>query len=251
MRVAWGPSIKTVNSIRISADNPAVACPELAALLPAGMAAAQLLQVATPRMLLADEAQCTNQWSQKRWQDFSAGRVCARRALEQFDLGDFPLRAGTDGLPIWPPGVTGCITHTNGYAAAIVGPLTRVRSLGVDSEVIAAVNEEVWASICTPAEHQALYVETPESRVQRAALIFAAKEAFYKCQYLLTGEWVEFGEVTVAIRGSVSLTGEFEIRPARPLLVERQIRAPLCGRYRIHGPFMTAVMAAPAIESNG
>ena len=246
-----GSRIKSVNSIRISADNPAVACPELAALLPAGIAAADLHQVASVRMLLGDEAQCGNQWSQKRWQDFTAGRVCARRALQQFNLADVPLRAGTDGLPIWPPGVTGCITHTHGYAAAVVGPLTRVRSLGVDSEVIAAVNEEVWPSICTPAEQQALYLETPQSREQRAALIFAAKEAFYKCQYLLTREWIEFGEVTVAIRGSLSLSGEFEIRPVRALLIERQIQTPLWGRYRIHSPFITAVMAAPAIEPNG
>ncbi|HTB67219.1 MAG TPA: 4'-phosphopantetheinyl transferase superfamily protein [Steroidobacteraceae bacterium] len=232
-------------------DNPAVLSVELAALLPTGVAAAHLYQAASEGLLLAAEAPSTNHWSRKRWQDFTAGRVCARRALRQFELDDIPLRAGTDGLPIWPPGVTGCITHTNGYAAAVVGPLTRVRSLGVDSEVIAAVNEEVWPSICTPAEHQALYLETVQSREQRAALIFAAKEAFYKCQYLLTREWIEFGEVSVVIRGSLSLSGEFEIRPARALLIERQMPAPLCGRYRIHSPFITAVMAAPAIEANG
>ncbi|HEY6457788.1 MAG TPA: 4'-phosphopantetheinyl transferase superfamily protein, partial [Steroidobacteraceae bacterium] len=197
-------------------------------------------------LLLSAELQCTRQWSQKRWQDFTAGRVCARRALQQFNLGDFPLRAGTDGLPIWPAGLTGCITHTTGYAAAVVGPLARVRSLGVDTEVIAAVTEEVWAFICTPAEHISLLGKVSECRARRAALIFAAKEAFYKCQYPLTGEWLEFGEVTVEIRGSPSLAGEFEIRPARPLLIQRHSPVPLLGRYRIHSPFITAAMALPA-----
>jgi 4'-phosphopantetheinyl transferase EntD len=224
-------------------DNPAVACAELAALLPAGIAAAHLDQQAPPGLLLAAEVQCTNQWSQKRRQDFTAGRVCARKALQQFNLGDFPLRAGTDGLPVWPTGVTGSITHTTGYAAAVVGPVTRVRGLGVDTEVIAAVNEEVWEFICTPAEHTALHREAPEGRPRRAALIFAAKEAFYKCQYPLSGEWLEFGDVSVAIRDSPSLNGEFEIRPARPLLVQRHSPLPLLGRYRIHSPFITAAMA--------
>ncbi|HEY6455786.1 MAG TPA: 4'-phosphopantetheinyl transferase superfamily protein [Steroidobacteraceae bacterium] len=227
-------------------DNPAIECAELAALLPAGIAAAHLQQEAPTGLLLSAELQCTRQWSQKRWQDFTAGRVCARRALQQFNLGDFPLRAGTDGLPIWPTGLTGCITHTTGYAAAVVGLATRVRGLGIDTEVIAAVNEEVWAFMCTPAEHAALRSVAPESRVQRAALIFAAKEAFYKCQYPLTGEWLEFGEVTVAARDSLSLAGEFEIRPARPLLVQWHSPVSLFGRYRIHSPFITAAMALPA-----
>jgi 4'-phosphopantetheinyl transferase EntD len=236
---------------REGSDNPAVACAELAALLPRGIAAAHLYQEAPPGLLLAAEVQCTNQWSQKRWQDFTAGRVCARRAMQEFNLGDFPLRAGTDGLPIWPTGLTGCITHTTGYAAAVVGLLTRVRGLGVDTEVIAAVNEEVWAFICTRAEHSALRRVAPECRAQRAALIFAAKEAFYKCQYGLTGEWLEFGDVTVAIRGSLSLAGEFEIRPARTLLVQRHSPMPLFGRYRIHSPFITAAMALPACVEGG
>jgi 4'-phosphopantetheinyl transferase EntD len=227
-------------------DNPAVPAVELAALLPADMAAAHLQQAAPKTLLLPEELQGTRQWSQKRWQDFTAGRVCARRALQQFNLGDFPLRAGADGLPIWPAGVTGCITHTQGYAAAVVGPLTRVRSLGLDSEVIAAVNEEVWASICTPAELQALRTTAPESRAQQAALIFAAKEAFYKCQYLLTGEWIEFGEVSVTLRAGPLLTGAFEIRPARPLVVQQHTPGPLGGRYRIHSPFVTAAMALGA-----
>jgi 4'-phosphopantetheinyl transferase EntD len=229
-------------------ENPAVACPELAALLPRGVAAAHLYREAPPGLLLATEAQRTHQWSQKRWQDFTAGRVCARRALQQFNLGEFALRASEAGLPIWPAGFTGCITHTQGYAAAVVGPLTLVRGLGVDTEVIAAVNEEVWALICTPAERTALSDVALASRTQRAALTFAAKEAFYKCQYPLTGEWIEFGEVTVALRGELSLSGEFEIRPGRPLLVQQQCPTPLTGRYRIHDAFITAVMALPAID---
>ena len=59
-------------------DNPAVLSVELAALLPTGVAAAHLYQAASEGLLLAAEAPSTNHWSRKRWQDFTAGRVCAR-----------------------------------------------------------------------------------------------------------------------------------------------------------------------------
>jgi 4'-phosphopantetheinyl transferase EntD len=221
-------------------------CAELAALLPAGTAAAHLQQAVLPGMLLPAERRHISRWSPKRQQDFTAGRVCARRALQQFGLGEFALQAGTDGLPSWPAGMTGCITHTTGYAAAVVGLLTRVRGLGIDSEVVDAVNEEVWKLICTPAEYTALLDEVPERCARYAALIFSAKEAFYKCQYPLTREWLEFSDLAVAIRGNLSLTGEFEIRPQRLLRVQRQGREPLVGRYRIHASTITAVMALPA-----
>jgi 4'-phosphopantetheinyl transferase EntD len=35
-----------------------------------------------------------------------------------------------------------------------------------------------------------------------ATMIYAAKEAFYKCQYMLTRAWVGFEEVIVRISGS-------------------------------------------------
>ena len=228
------------------ANNPAVPCPELAALLPERVAAADLVQPVTPGSLLAAEAHRTAQWSQKRRQDFAAGRVCARRAMHQFGLGDFALRTGPDGLPVWPAGLTGSITHTSGYAAAVVGPRTCVLSLGIDSERTTAVTEEVWPVICTPAEYSSLREAAPATRLQRAGLLFAAKEAFYKCQYPLTGEWIEFGEVAVAVHGNLASSGEFEILPGRPLMIRQQHPLPFSGRYRFHDPFVTAVMALPA-----
>ena len=231
--------------------NQAVLSADFKALFPDGVAAAELRGQGDASLLLPVESAGLGNAVRTRVQEFAGGRSCARLALAKFGFHDFPLAVRGDRQPAWPPSVVGSITHTAGLCAAVVGEAARFAGLGLDCEVVGDVEPELWPKICVPRETAWLRSLPPHEQARASALIFAAKEAFYKCQYLLTREWIEFGEVTVVIRGSLSLSGEFEIRPARALLIERQIQTPLWGRYRIHSPFITAVMAAPAIEPNG
>jgi enterobactin synthetase component D / holo-[acyl-carrier protein] synthase len=218
-------------------------CAELAALFPPGAIAAQLHGAAPPAHLSQDEIRAVRHCSEKRISDFSAGRLCARRALRELGIEGFSLLPAKDRQAVWPAGITGSITHTDGYSAAVVIRQGRVRSVGLDSEAVGAVHEELWPRICAPAELASLRTCAGAGRRERAAVTFAAKEAFYKSQFPLTGEWIGFEEVTIALAEETGEGGVFVVTPQRPLLLQRQTHQRLTGRFRRHGGFVTAGIA--------
>jgi 4'-phosphopantetheinyl transferase EntD len=227
--------------------NPAVLRAELAALFPAGVVAADLGQPAPRELLTAQELSCVSHCANERIEQFAAGRLCARLALEAIGVAGFSLLSAPDRQPLWPAGVTGSITHTAGYAAAVVGHRGALSSLGIDSEVVAEVHEELWPGITAPGELARLRALPAAAGRAHAAVLFAAKEAFYKSQFPLTGEWLLFDDVVIEIAADGNgETGGFRVLPQRPLAVGREVRAELAGRYRLHGPFVTAGLALPS-----
>jgi 4'-phosphopantetheinyl transferase EntD len=228
----------------LRATNPAALSEELAGLFSAEVVAACLSAAAPQELLTEQELSCVSHCASERIQQFTAGRLCARRALESLGIIGFSLLPARDRQPLWPTGVTGSITHTTGYAAAVVGRQGVLRSLGIDSEVMVDVHAALWPGITAPSELERLRA-LPESlaRVQ-AAVLFAAKEAFYKSQFPLTGERVLFAEVVIeSVADAAGDTGRFRVVPQRPLAVARAVRGALEGRYRLHGPFATAALA--------
>lgn len=218
-------------------------CAELAALFPAGAVAAQLHGVAQREYLSKDELSAVSHCSEKRINDFAAGRQCARRALRELGIEGFSLLPAKDRQAVWPAGITGSITHTDGYSAAVVLRQASVRSVGLDSELIGSVHEELWPRICTPSELARLHGCPGDRRAGRAALTFAAKEAFYKSQFALTGEWIGFEDVVVVLEDEPDGGGMFVVAPQRPLLLQRRRQQQLAGRFRRHGEFVSAGIA--------
>lgn len=217
-------------------------CAELAALFPAGTVAAESYG-ASCADLSQDELSTVSHCSNNRISDFSAGRAAARLALKELGVEGFSLLSAKDRQPIWPQGITGSITHTDGYSAAVVIRQGSVRSVGVDSEAISAVHEGLWPRICTAAELEDLHGFACAGRGERAALTFAAKEAFYKSQFPLTGEWIGFADVAIVLQETPGGGGVFVVTPQRPLLLQRQHQQSLTGRFRRHGEFVTAGIA--------
>jgi len=223
-----------------SLENPAHLAPELAALFPAEVMAAELDRVPDPRLLHEDEAPFVSRAVPKRVQEFTAGRVCARRALAELGIERFSLLPMASGQPAWPAHIVGSITHTNGYAAAVVARSTVVRSLGVDTEVAAAVHADLWSHLFSEQEIAKLHSLAWSAG---AAVMFAAKEAFYKCQFPLTSEWVNFHDAEVQFIERGKYGGVFELLPRRALQISQQCPGPLIGRFRIHGLWVTGGMA--------
>ena len=167
--------------------------------------------------------------------DFCAGRLCAHRALTQFGIESFELLSATDRRPLWPEAVTGSITHTEGFSAAVVGARDRVAGLGIDAERVNAVHQELWPAICTPAELERLQSLPVSAQLQAAALTFAAKEAFFKCQYPLAAERFDFSEVQLQDADWQSETGHFEISWRSPSKLDGFL--PLGASARLRGQF--------------
>ena len=218
-----------------------------AALFPEGVAAAELRGPGEPARLKPEEARSVERAVPKRIHEFAAGRQCARRALAELGLADVSIAAAQDRQPVWPAGVVGSITHTVGFCAAVVAQETRLQALGVDTELSCAAKPELWRTICVPDENAWISTLPPEERATAATLMFSAKEAFYKCQYPLTGERLSFSDLCVTVHAWGQGQGAFSMRPERPIALFERICATesLRGSYRYHEEFVSAGVCLP------
>lgn len=176
--------------------------------------------------LAAEEAEYVARAVPKRVGEFAAGRACARRGLRELGIKDFALRVGPDRTPLWPPQTTGSITHTSGFCGAVVARRTELAAVGIDAERRDAVHRRLWPRIALPEEIGWLEGLPPDRAGDMATLLFSAREAFYKCQFALTSEWLDFSDVSVSIG-----PGAFQILPRRTLALEALAPPPWGGRY--------------------
>lgn len=205
--------------------------PAVADLFPAGAVAAVLLEPGDLATLLPAEAACLKRAVKKRLREFAAGRQCAHRALEELGVRDVAVLMAADRQPVWPGGIIGSITHTDGYCAAVVARRERLQAVGLDAELAAAVREELWPIICGELELAQLLRLASSRQASRATLLFSAKEAFHKCQFPLTGEWLGFEDVAITIETLGGSHGEFTVFPQRPLALAAHTPPPWRGRF--------------------
>jgi 4'-phosphopantetheinyl transferase EntD len=190
----------------------AIDSPGLAAMFPMPVQAAELRGAGDPAQLLPSEREGKERWAEKRVREFAAGRACARLALQRLGYPPMPLLSLPDRRADWPVGVTGSITHCAGLACAVVAPVRLVKSLGLDVEVMDAVDEHLWPRVLNARER--VWLQSCPAGEQRlwATVIFSAKEAFYKCQYPVTARWLEFEEAQVEVQRPERPSKAFAIR---------------------------------------
>jgi 4'-phosphopantetheinyl transferase EntD len=230
----------------MSDSNPVRLSDGFQSLFPAGVVATEMRVPGDVALLLPEEAACLGRAVAKRRQEFAAGRQCARRALQEFGVVDFPLRVGADREPLWPRGFVGSITHTAGICAAVVASRERFRGLGVDAEIVGVVGAELWPSICVAAETAWLASLPQPERAPAVTLIFAAKEAFYKAQFPLARERLHFHDIGIDVPVWSTSRGSFLVRPLRPIRVSEFVALPLRGEYGFFGEFAAAGVAIGA-----
>jgi 4'-phosphopantetheinyl transferase EntD len=224
--------------------NPAVLSDRVRGLFPDGAVAAELHEPGDPSRLLPAETAClTGGAVEKRRREFAAGRLCARRAMAEVGIHDFALRVGEDRQPLWPDSLVGSITHTAGLCVAVVAPKTSLAAVGVDSEVVGSVVTDIWPTICVPAELAWLDSLPAAERAAAVTLIFSAKEAFYKCQYPVTAEWLNFDDLRVEPLEWGAPAGAIRIHANRSLSIGERAALPILGQYVFHEEFVTAGVA--------
>jgi 4'-phosphopantetheinyl transferase EntD len=226
-------------------ENPAQLSDALAGLFPRGVVVAEMTGPVGRSLLTPAEMQFIAHCAEKRIQDFAVGRACAHRALRELGIAGFSLLSGQQREPLWPQSIVGSITHTTGYAAAVVAREADLKAVGIDCEIIHSVDEDLWSRICTAAELERLASLPAEERIRRAALTFAAKEAFYKCQFPLTRAWVGFEDVDIEPIQWPAAAGAFRIVPKIPLPVDDATVAGLVCRFLFREPRVLAAVTAP------
>lgn len=141
--------------------------------------------------LLPEEAGQTASFAGKRVRDFATGRHCARMALRGLGLpADMPIPVGAGREPCWPEGVTGSISHAEGLTGSLVAWNRDYRSIGLDIERLGAVEEALLPLVLTPGELAWVGGDTA-----LATTVFSLKEAFYKMQFPLTRQFLDFRDV--------------------------------------------------------
>jgi 4'-phosphopantetheinyl transferase EntD len=138
-----------------------------------------------------------HQFSPKRMAEFSTGRHCALKALEQLEIQDAILPIGDDRVPIWPEGIVGSISHCDSLTGAIVAKSSDHISLGLDIEEIGRVTPDLWDFVFTENEKNYLFCLSDEDKHVQSTAIFSIKEAFYKFQHPITKTFLDFLDVEV------------------------------------------------------
>lgn len=187
-----------------SDSNPARRSAMLERLFPPGAVAAELIGSAGNDVLTDEERSSIAHCAESRIRDFTAGRACARRALAELGIRELSILAGENREPLWPGSIVGSITHTSEYAAAVAAPRAELLGVGIDCEQVEAVTENLWPRLFNRDEIEGLESAVATERRARAALLFAAKEAFYKFQFPLTREWVGFQDVSIELPDELS-----------------------------------------------
>lgn len=139
----------------------------------------------------------------KRQSEYLAGRLCARQALHLLTHAPQIPGRDEDGVPLWPAGVCGSISHGAGFAAALVGHSSQWAGLGLDLEKRLKVERaaKLAGEILTTAELQRSAGLDPEAFAQRVTLTFSLKESLFKALYPLVRQRFYFHDAELLQAG--------------------------------------------------
>jgi 4'-phosphopantetheinyl transferase EntD len=185
----------------------------------------------------------------KRRREFAAVRACARRAMEKLGVPPQPVLPGERGAPRWPEGLTGSMTHCDGYCAAALVRTTDLVSLGIDAEPHAALPDDMLGAVALPAEERRLTrlaAHRPDVHWDR--LLFSAKESVYKAWFPLTGAWLGFEEadIDLHVAPGASRTGGFRARLLVPgPVVNGRPLTGFDGRWTVARGLLTTAVTVP------
>jgi 4'-phosphopantetheinyl transferase EntD len=197
-------------------------------LFPASVGAAAAWVSGEILPLFPEEAKAVGNAVEKRRSEFAAGRNCARLALAQLDHPPCAIPRGPDRAPVWPAGFVGSITHSIDFCAAVVAESHRFRSIGIDSEPIGAISEELADQVLRPDE-----AADPHLRFDGAdwpTLHFCLKEAAFKAFYPVRRRIIGFHDMRLRVDAGARA---FVAEAPAPLVLE--------GRYDVRYGHIHAV----------
>ncbi|MFJ8887731.1 4'-phosphopantetheinyl transferase [Streptomyces sp. NPDC102402] len=214
-------------------------------LLPANVACADTYEAdAPPGDLYPEEALLVANSVERRRQEFAAARACARRAMAALGLPPSPVLRGHRGMPLWPDGTVGSMTHCEGYRAAALARTSGIRAVGIDAEPHEPLPSEVWEMIALPSERERLSERTDEKAVHWDRLLFSAKESVFKTWFPLTRIELDFDEADISFRRSPGPAVEGTFRADLSLTVPGMPQS-YEGRWLVDGGFAVTAIALP------
>lgn len=170
-----------------------------------------------------------------RRNEFIAGRRCARAALTQVGHAPCALPTDADGLPIWPAGAVGSISHSRGLCCAVAADDDGIMSLGIDLEKTTRLSPRAMERIVHPLEASVVGEDQT-----LGSLLFSAKEAFFKAQFPIWGAQPNFKDLALQINSDSQQMSVREIAPHLPKeLPEAAFRMQF--RYQFFGDYVVTL----------
>ena len=140
---------------------------------------------------------------------YLTGRLCAGDALGHAGAAERHVSRDHAGLPVWPAGYRGSITHSEALAGAVVANADSCRGIGLDFENIGNpdVAAEIAELVLTDRDRRTISdIEAPDFATA-TILVFSLKESLYKAIYPMLGDDAGFedAELTRAADGRAVL----------------------------------------------
>jgi 4'-phosphopantetheinyl transferase EntD len=137
---------------------------------------------------------------EERQREFATVRYCARLALDRIGVPAVPILPDADGVPRWPRGIVGSMTHCRGYRAAVVARSSRLGGIGIDAEPHESLPDAVREFVLRDEETASLgFLHAVRPEVHWGRIFFCAKEAAYKAWFPLARRWLEFTDIRVEL----------------------------------------------------
>ncbi|MFJ4964720.1 4'-phosphopantetheinyl transferase Npt [Streptomyces sp. ADI96-02] len=223
-------------------------------LLPGYVSCASTRAVSVPdHTLFPEEEALIARSVAKRRNDFATVRACARRAMAGLGLEPVAVLHGTRGMPLWPEGFVGSLTHCEGYRAAALAHGTDVLSLGIDAEPHAPLPSGVHELVTLPSERERLAGWEPDGvhGIHGDRLLFSAKESVFKTWYPVTRIELDFHEADLTFHRPEPGASEGTFT-ARLLRTDPALPSTLEGRWLVEeGIVATAVLVTPSWRGSG
>lgn len=155
-----------------------------------------------PETVLNDaEVQFASAMTPLRRAQFAAGRACARAALFRVGRAPDAIPCDPDGVPQWPMGFVGSISHKSTESIAAVGFAREFRGIGIDLECDKAADEEVLSGVVVNRAEVDQLVQLRRGTAEigsPSTWLFSAKEAVYKSVFPLFRTPLSWEDVEIA-----------------------------------------------------
>lgn len=162
--------------------------------------AVECIEVADHLAVLLDEERALAARAvPKRQREFSSGRLAAHHLFDRAGEPRRPILTDDKRAPIWPTGWVGSISHTASHAAAALARRGLIRALGIDIEKRGRLTQKLLRMILTPTEIEEC---AGGADLDKALLIFSAKEAIYKAVQPIVGGYIGFQDVAISVGNS-------------------------------------------------
>lgn len=149
--------------------------------------------------LAPPEVEIAAHFTSRRREQFARGRGAARAALQQVGAPCLPIRSSPDGVPLFPGGFAGSISHKESWAIAVAASTSSIRSVGVDLELDDDRDEDdLLDRVCTLHERALLAPLQHAGHRSPGTWLHSAKEAAYKALFVRDGVRFDFEDIELA-----------------------------------------------------